>query len=387
MDGIKSTGDRQVGTDHGRLRELDALRGLAALAVSFQHVLLLVGSAGAVFAVVALTPLNAFIDGTRAVLFFFVLSGFVLALPFFRGGVSPTGFVLKRAARIYPAYWFALIMSIGIYSLSANPRVTLYSIANFASLITDYTAQKYDVVFWSLVQEMRLSILFPLLILPVAKLPWRWVLVGSLPLVVAGFFGEEIPGGPIIGSFATVFYAFFFVLGALAAKHIDQLVAIASRMSTRGSVIWLAAAVIVYGSMPDIGLAVPVEKAFVGVACVGIMVLALGWTSLSRFLLFPAWQFVGRISFSYYLLHLPVSNLVRYLLHDRIPVVAPALIVAGSLLIAWIAYRWIEVPSIRLGHRLYESMSNRFGTGSQKDRTRREVLVPDSHELGTTSSG
>ena len=345
-----------------RLRELDALRGLAALAVSFHHVVLLTGSAAAVLAIVELTPLNAFFDGTRAVLFFFVLSGFVLAVPFFRGGVSPTGFVAKRAARIYPTYWLALIVSIGIFSLSANPHLTLYSVANFASLLTDYTAQTYDVVFWSLVQEMRLSILFPLLILPVLKLPWRWVLVGSLPLVVAGFFGEEFAGGPIVGLFATVFYAFFFVLGALAAKHIDQLVAIVRVMSPRRAALWLGAALMVYGATPNDGIAVPVEKAVVGVACIGIMVLALGWPGLSRFLLFPALQFVGRISYSYYLLHLPVSKLVLYLFHDQFPVMTPIVTIAGSLLLAWIVYRWIEVPSIQLGHRLYERLRARMAT-------------------------
>jgi peptidoglycan/LPS O-acetylase OafA/YrhL len=343
-----------------RLRELDALRGLAALAVSFQHVFLLTGSAAAVLAVVALTPLNALIDGTRAVLFFFVLSGFVLAVPFFRGGVSPTGFVAKRAARIYPAYWFALIVSIGIYSLSANPHVTLYSAANFASLLTDYTAQTYNVVFWSLVQEMRISILFPLLILPVVRLPWRWVLAGSVPLLVAGFFGEEFPGGPIVGLFATVFYAFFFVIGALAAKHIHQLVAMVREISPRRAALWLGVAVIVYGAMPIDGIAVPIEKVIVGVSCVGIMLLALGWPGLSRFLLFPALQFVGRISYSYYLLHLPVSKLVPYLLHDQMPVITPVVTIAGSLLLAWAAYRWIEVPSIRLGHYLYEQISARM---------------------------
>ena len=343
-----------------RLRELDALRGLAALAVSVQHVVLLTGSAGAVLALVELTPLNALFDGTRAVLFFFVLSGFVLAVPFFRGVVSPTGFVAKRAARIYPAYWFALIVSIGVYALSANPHLTLYSVANFASLLTDYTAQTYNVVFWSLVQEMRLSILFPLLILPIVKLPWRWVLAGSATLVVAGFFGEEVVGGPIVGLSATVFYAFFFVIGALAAKHIDQLVAIVRSMSPRGAAMWLALAVIVYATMPVTGIGVPVEKAAVGVACVGIMVLALGWPAFSRFLLVPALQFVGRISYSYYLLHLPVSQLVRHLFHDQFPIITPVVAIAGSLLLAWAAYRWIEIPSIHLGHRLYDQLSVRM---------------------------
>jgi peptidoglycan/LPS O-acetylase OafA/YrhL len=343
-----------------RLRELDALRGLAALAVSFQHVFLLTGAAGAVLAVAALTPLNTLFDGTRAVLFFFVLSGFVLAVPFFRGGVSPTGFVAKRAARIYPAYWFALIVSIGIYSLSANPHLTLYSVANFASLLTEDTAQSYNVVFWSLVQEMRLSILFPLLILPVVKLPWRWVLIGSLPLIVAGFFGEEFPGGPIIGLFSTVFYAFFFVLGALAAKHIDQLVVAAQGLSSRRAALWLGVAVLVYGALPNDGVAVPVEKAVVGVSCVAIMVLALGWQGFSGFLLFPALQFVGRISYSYYLLHLPVSKVVPFLLPGQVSLVTPVVVIAGSLLVAWGSYRWIEVPSIRLGHRLYARISARM---------------------------
>src|SRR5579859_7503752 len=125
MDGINPRDGRQLRTGRMRLGELDALRGLAALAVSFQHVLLLTGAAGAVLALAALTPLNAMFDGTRAVLFFFVLSGFVLAVPFFRGVVSPAGFVAKRAARIYPAYWLALVVSIAIYSISANVHLTL----------------------------------------------------------------------------------------------------------------------------------------------------------------------------------------------------------------------------------------------------------------------
>lgn len=116
----------------------------------------------------------------------------------------------------------------------------------------------------------------------------------------------------------------------------------------------------VYGAMPNDGIAVPVEKAVVGVACVGIMVLGLGCPGLSGFLLFPALKFVGRISCSYYLVHLPVSKLVPYLLHDQISVITPVVVIAGSRLVAWIAYRWIEIPSIRLGHRIYEQIRSRM---------------------------
>ena len=40
---------------------------------------------------------------------FFVLSGFLLYRPFVAGGVNLRSFALRRVARIYPAYWFALV--------------------------------------------------------------------------------------------------------------------------------------------------------------------------------------------------------------------------------------------------------------------------------------
>src|SRR5262245_42624166 len=87
--GIAAARDAAAGTRPGpqvpsrgpRLGELDALRGVGAIAVSLQHVLVPIGSIAALLQVVRLTPLNALIDGTRAVLLFFVLSGFVLAIP------------------------------------------------------------------------------------------------------------------------------------------------------------------------------------------------------------------------------------------------------------------------------------------------------------------
>src|SRR5260370_34854899 len=127
-----------------RLRELGSLGGLAALAVSFGHVLMLVpvGVAGTALMLLAFTPLHGLWDGHRAVLFFFALSGFVLAVPFFCGKVSPIAFVLKRALRIYPAYWIAVAVSIGASCLFESPHRNLYALANSASPISSPTAPK-----------------------------------------------------------------------------------------------------------------------------------------------------------------------------------------------------------------------------------------------------
>jgi len=200
------------------LRELDSLRGLAALAVSLAHIVgQPLGASAAVIAVISLTPLHAFYEGQRAVLLFFVLSGFVLALPFFRGDVSPTAFVVKRAVRLYPLYLLVMAASIAAYSiLLGDPHVNWNAGLSYASMVSASTPG-VDGVVWSLAHEMRLSILFPILMIPIVKFPSRWVLMASLGLVAAGFWMGDTPRSVL--PIATVYYAFFFVLGAVVAKH------------------------------------------------------------------------------------------------------------------------------------------------------------------------
>jgi hypothetical protein len=102
-------------SDTLRLHELDSLRGIAALTVMFGHVLMSYpafcdasgsGSLSWWREMLLYSPLRVFWAGHEAVIFFFILSGFVLALPFF----SPRGmppyplYLVKRVLRIYPPY-------------------------------------------------------------------------------------------------------------------------------------------------------------------------------------------------------------------------------------------------------------------------------------------
>jgi peptidoglycan/LPS O-acetylase OafA/YrhL len=364
--------------DSVRLGQLDSLRGLAALAVSFAHIFAApVGVAGAVIALISLTPLHALYEGQRAVLFFFVLSGFVLALPFFRGQVSPTAFVVKRAARLYPAYLLVLAASIGAYSiLLGDPHLDWGSALSYTSMVSANTPG-FDGVVWSLAHEMRLSIVFPLLMIPIVKFPSRWVLLSSLALVAAGFWVGDTPRSVV--PVATVFYAFFFVLGAVVAKHMDRLVALVRGLKARRAALWLAAALVVYGAMPFTGLALPIQEAAVGLAVVGIMLLALGRPAVSRFLMHPALRFLGRISYSYYLVHSVVLTHVADLLYGHVPsLVIAAVGILGSIVLAWAAYRWVEVPSIHLGQRLYARISERMA-----ERSRPRIVVWPNPALET----
>jgi peptidoglycan/LPS O-acetylase OafA/YrhL len=102
------------GSGQTRVTQLDGLRGIAALVVVACHVLSTLPGIGSVFsdrsvglsgaAMWAIfSPLHVLWNGTPAVHLFFVLSGFVLVLPFSRPGVTRSwaSYYAKRLLRLY----------------------------------------------------------------------------------------------------------------------------------------------------------------------------------------------------------------------------------------------------------------------------------------------
>lgn len=103
--------------DRGRFAELDAYRGIAALMVAVFHLCFYVGYRPATG--------RPFYDGTAlavvfdqlsgSVAWFFVLSGFLIFLPFARAAVEQRGarsvrtFLVRRAFRILPLYYFVYL--------------------------------------------------------------------------------------------------------------------------------------------------------------------------------------------------------------------------------------------------------------------------------------
>jgi len=98
-------------TEVARYRELDALRGLAAISVFLSHAFGLL-SAPALLPLVRSFGLRALSDGAAAVDLFFVLSGFVLAKSLFATAIDYRTFLIRRVFRIYPAYWASLLFAL-----------------------------------------------------------------------------------------------------------------------------------------------------------------------------------------------------------------------------------------------------------------------------------
>src|ERR1700738_3699896 len=110
-------------TNNKRIDILDSLRGLAALSVVFHHCLLVFPIFLAAFyhnpnlnnnlvLILTYSPIHILWAGHEAVILFFVLSGFVLSLPFLNNNtISYHKYIVKRFCRIYIPYIIVLFIS------------------------------------------------------------------------------------------------------------------------------------------------------------------------------------------------------------------------------------------------------------------------------------
>ena len=112
-----------------RYEELDSLRGLAAISVFFGHILLVFNAIPITNLLFEYGPLRAAVAGSEAVTLFFVLSGFVLSLPFYNNGTFNYGkYVVKRIFRIYIPYLIAILFLILLRNCFTRDQLTVYRI-------------------------------------------------------------------------------------------------------------------------------------------------------------------------------------------------------------------------------------------------------------------
>lgn len=124
---------------HARFEELDSLRGLAAITVVIHHLSLVVPSI-LLNEKLKFTLLHILWAGHEAVILFFVLSGFVLSLPYLnKKAPSYRDYLIKRLCRIYIPYAASIVVAVilmamlsrrGIPELSAminNTWITSFS--------------------------------------------------------------------------------------------------------------------------------------------------------------------------------------------------------------------------------------------------------------------
>jgi peptidoglycan/LPS O-acetylase OafA/YrhL len=212
----------------GRLAGLDGIRGLAALFVVLHHSWLMSFSGfpedtGPWW----LSPL---VYGHFAVVVFIVLSGFSLAVSPARNGWQVGGlrrFARRRAWRILPPYWAALVLSLVIaWTLVPQPGEgvpTGKTVLLYGLLLQDIAGSPSpNGAFWSIAVEAQLYIVFPLMLL-VLRRAGAVVMVGLATAVVVAI-GLLSPSVAAVDALMrlTPQFAVLFAIGVVAAGVVNR---------------------------------------------------------------------------------------------------------------------------------------------------------------------
>jgi peptidoglycan/LPS O-acetylase OafA/YrhL len=357
----------------GGVPALDGVRGLAALLVVLTHVGYQTGATthGVTGALLARADVG--------VALFFVLSGLLLHRPWVvadaTGGDRPSWrrYYRRRAVRILPAYWLALLAVVllaphdGRTTGDVVANATLTQVYGGGHLLADFTQT------WSLCTEVLFYLLLPPVAVAVGRLAGAAARLAVLGAVVVGSLAWTAVAAtdalPTLASTWLPAHAGWFAAGMLLAALTDDA---ARRPSGRpgrwardfadrpGTVLVLAGALAALAVTPVAGprtLAptTPGESVvkellygLVALLLVAAALVAAPRTPAARILGAPAARWTGRVGYGVFLWHLLVLDGAMALLDvplfggHALPVAV--LTVAGSLLVAGLSWTYLERP-------------------------------------------
>lgn len=365
-----------------RYEELDSIRGISSLVVMIGHHLMIFSAFqnysyedNKPFVVYLLkeTPARlVFSSGNESVIIFFVLSGFVLYRSIQKNYDSYRSFVLKRICRIYIPYIVAISIAIicqttmskyGISYLSEwfNRSWTIESssslIAQHILLVGKYNTDAYNGVIWSLVHEMRISVIFPLVLMVCLRKTLRYSLLSVFSfsicsVVILFLFHSSLT---LTSYVLTLHYTVLFLLGALVAKYKNKLIVFYSNRTKNEKIAWFLFAILLYmyeGIIGEIKLLnnFIIRDYVVAISACLFVILSLSVSTLSSLLRNKYLLYLGKISYSLYLYHIISLFSLVYMLHEILPL--PIILIFSlilSFILAMISYLFVEKFAFRIG--------------------------------------
>lgn len=176
-------------THQNRLRGLDGLRGIAALAVFGVHYNQIVDvdvQLGAIDFYLLL------VNGEYGVALFFILSGLLLSQPFWKSIINGASwpdiktFYLRRLARILPAYYLALTLLILLSGYWRFPQAWSDILLHYGFVFNyaEFSILSINAPFWTLAVEVQFYCLLPFLFLLLRN---RSLRTGMIILIILSF--------------------------------------------------------------------------------------------------------------------------------------------------------------------------------------------------------
>lgn len=343
------------------LPELDGLRGIAVMAVILGHCSTLTA-----YGVEQWLPFTHW--GWLGVEIFFVLSGFLITRILIASAGNANAyktFLVRRALRIFPAYYFVLALVWGLAPALSDPfaqsstrgdliQYVLY-LQNWSMAQNGWPDWPYVGHFWSLAVEEQFYLVWPLVALFV---PVRWLSAICLILIVCsiGFvITIKLMGGPgEMDYVSTPAQLHALCAGAwIACQSNTRIRTILDQRFVIGLVLAVAlymdlrSATLVLSSLVICGIYIQPARSNFHYAAI-LRSSPLRW--------------VGKYSYGMYLLHFPILGLLfdnasstiwHYAeLHPWISLSTIFMLtLAITVSLAWLQYQLIEAPFLRLKDR------------------------------------
>lgn len=353
------------------LTALDSLRGLAAVAVVLFHIRLLAKT-------VAAGPLLTlgFVNNAYLMVdFFFVLSGFVIALNYAEripGPQAAARFLWLRFWRLYPLHLAFLLVMLAIESAKFIARNRLgiefddapfainsaWAFVNNLLLAQSFHLERqltFNIPAWSISAEFYTYLVFALILLATRRLMATAALVAGASFLFLAHV--SLDGLYVMADYGFIRCLLGFFLGVLGCGAYRRMPRLDTAAAARSACLAIAAifAVIVLLSWkpsPAFDFAVP------PLAAVVVVSLALaGGTPLARFLSMRPLAWLGTISYSIYMSHwavlLVITNLLQHLAIDATRLFGngavadtalTAICLAPVLALSHLTYRYVETP-------------------------------------------
>jgi peptidoglycan/LPS O-acetylase OafA/YrhL len=334
---------------HGRNDTIDAFRGIAILGVLVFHYTVLWAPPwyGTNLYGYARTWPDVLVLGAVGVYLFFVISGLVITMTVLRSG-SALEFVVRRFARLYPAFLVGIGVTLLVAGVSAIPafKVTFGDVvANLTMNAPAFHRRYVDGAYWSLAIEIKF---YALVALAYAFLRERfWIAIAGVAALGFGFFEFGITRQILLAPYGPLFLTGMAVWFGLFEKRRLPALVLAFE-----SVILYAA----YHQKFELARVSP----WLSHLCLLLSVAALvTLLALGRNIRIGPLAAIGRISYSLYLIHqnvgvILIGSLTAIGLSD-----IPAFLMATGICFgsAALMFRFVELPGQRAILSAYRRLS------------------------------
>ncbi|MFI0450833.1 acyltransferase family protein [Actinomadura sp. 6N118] len=336
---------------HGRLHELDLLRFVAAAAVMLHHYVGEIVGWGPQGYDQMSGVSQATQYGNLGVDLFFLISGFVILMSAWGRGVDR--FAVSRVVRLFPAYWFAVVLVLMVYLATGlrwlpadeERRGALEAfLPNMTMLQSGLHVQSLEGVYWTLWVELHFYVLVAVALLAKRGMTYGRCIAFMVAWLLAGVFAQEVDSTLLMALLVPTWAPYFVAGMAFYLMYrfgpnlaLTLIIGFSWALATYHRTTVLNPVL----ALPETrNLAIPLGVTLVFAIMWLVSTRRMGWLGVRGATV------LGALTYPLYLVHETLGRVVREQLGDALgswETLGVSVVVA--LTVSYAVYRLVEVPA------------------------------------------